>query len=247
MMDTKTLEQIGLSKNEIKVYFALLELDQSTATPLVRKAGIPYSKIYPIVDKLIEKGLASFVTKNNVKHFQPTDPHRIIDLIYEKEKQLQNQKENIRKLIPQFEAKRKEARQEALVYEGLEGVKAAFSLILQSLKPHQKYFVFTLGHELERPELLYFFRDYHKKRIEKKIEADLIASKKIKAVFEKHHRYRGMNVRYSKLSLPTGVFIFADYVMTVVWDEKPTALLIKSESNAKKYQKFFKEMWEAAL
>ena len=39
--DIEVLEDIGLSKNEIKVYFTLLELGLATATPIVKEAKIP--------------------------------------------------------------------------------------------------------------------------------------------------------------------------------------------------------------
>ena len=76
-MNSQILEQIGLSKNEIKVYFALLELDQSSATPIIKKSNIPYSKLYQTLDKLLGKGLVSFVIKNNVKYFQANTPDNL--------------------------------------------------------------------------------------------------------------------------------------------------------------------------
>src|SRR3989338_9632805 len=125
-MNTEILEQIGLSRNEIKVYFALLELDQSSATPIVKKADIPNSKVYPTIEKLIKKGLVSYVIKNNVKYFQASDPHNLIELLGNKEKQIIQQKKEIEELIPQIELKRKLAKekQEATIYEGLDGIKA---------------------------------------------------------------------------------------------------------------------------
>ena len=131
-MDTEILEQIGLSKNEIKIYFTLLELEQSTATPIVKKSGIPNSKIYPTLDKLIKRGLVSYVIKNNVKSFQASDPKNLIDILSTKEKLIAQQKNEIEKLIPEIERKRKFAKekQEATIYEGLDGIKAAFNHLL---------------------------------------------------------------------------------------------------------------------
>ncbi len=247
-MQARNLEEIGLSKNEAKVYFALLEFDQATATPLIRKAGIPYSKIYPTLDKLIKKGLVSFVIKNNVKNFQASSPRNILEFIKEKEERLKEQKINVEKLIPLIEMKKKNEnqKQEAIVYEGIDGIKVAFNQILLLTNPNRPYFVFTLGEELARSELKHFFRDYHKKRVERKIKVELIASKKIRQIFAKHHQFQYMKVRYTSLSLPTGIFIFSDYVMTVVWGDKPTAFVIKSLPNAERYKLFFKEVWGKA-
>ncbi len=240
------LEQLGLSKNEIKVYFSLLELEQSSATPIVKKAKIPNSKVYPILDKLIHKGLVSYVIKNNVKYFQASDPKHLIELLNEKEAQLREQKKEIEGLIPQIELQRKLAKQhqEASVYEGIKGVKAAFISLLNELNSGEEYLVFTLGEELETEALRHFFLDYHKKRIERKIKVRLIAPLRIRETIEKHHLYSGMKMKYSAQELPTGIFIFKDKVMTLVWGEQPTAFVITSQKNNQQYQKFFEERWK---
>ncbi len=248
-MNLEILEQIGLSKNEIKIYFALLELEQSSATPIVKKSAIPNSKVYPTLDKLIKRGLVSYVIKNNVKYFQASDPKHLIEFINNKEELISQQKKEIEKLIPIIEQKRKLAKdkQEATIYEGLAGVKVAFTNILNTLQSGDKYTVFTLGEELNNAELKYFFRDYHKKRIQKKIGVHLIANEKIRAIFIKYHLFKNMKVKFSKQKLPAGIFIYGDYVMTLVWQEEPTAFVIKSKNNAEKYKEFFQEIWKTAV
>jgi len=247
-MNIEILEQIGLSKNEIKIYFALLELEQSSATPIVKKSGVPNSKVYPTLEKLIKRGLVSYVIKNNVKYFQASDPKNLIDFLNDKEKLISQQKKEIEKLIPKIERKRELAKdkQEATIYEGFDGIKVAFNNILNKVPKNQEYYVFTLGEELGKTELKHFFRDYHKKRIQKKIKVKLIANKKIRTIFLKHHLYKNMKVKFSKLKLPTGIFIYEDYVMTVGWIGDPTAFVIKSKNNAEKYKEFFLELWKVA-
>ncbi|HLC57248.1 MAG TPA: helix-turn-helix domain-containing protein [Candidatus Nanoarchaeia archaeon] len=244
-MNGEILTQIGLSKNEIKVYFALLELEQSSATPIVRKSSIPNSKVYPTLEKLIKKGLVSYVIKNNVKYFQPSSPKNLIDLLDKKEKEIIRQKQKINLLISEIEAKKdmSKDKQEAVIYEGLEGVNVAFESILSTLKPNEEYQVFTLGKELEREELKRFFRNFHKRRIFKRIKARLLVNKKIRKIFFAYHKYSGMKVRYADLSLPTGVFIYGNNVMTVVWENNPTAFVITSKNNADRYKEFFENIW----
>lgn len=247
-MDTKILNQIGLNDSEIRVYFALLELDESSVGPIIEKAKVQDSKIYVILEKLIEKGLASFVVKNNVKHYQASDPKNLIELLESKEKDIINQKQEIRKLLPAIEERRKfrADKQEATVYEGIDGVKAAFNRIIDTLKSGDEYLVFTLGEELGLQSVKTFFQNYHKKRIDKKIKARLIVNNKIKETFRKNHLYSGMSARYTALGVPTGVFIYENKVMSVVWGEKPTAFVISSKANAERYREFFEELWRIA-
>lgn len=247
-MDTAMLEQIGLSKNEIKIYFALLELDQASATPIVKKSGVPNSKVYPILEKLIKKGLVSYVIKNNVRYFQASDPKNLIELLSSKEKRIIQQKKEIEELIPQIELKRRLAKdeQEAAVYEGLEGVKAAFNTILSTLARGEEYCVFTLGEELKLKETIRFFQNYHKIRRQKNIKVRLISNIKLKDFILEYHRYPGMSFRFTNQSLPTGVFIYKSNVMTVVWGDRPTAFVIHSKQNYQYYKEFFEEMWKIA-
>ena len=73
-MNVELLEAIGLTKSEIKVYLALLELGSSTTGPIVEKSGASSSKIYEILEKLIQKGLVGHVIKAGKKHFEAAPP-----------------------------------------------------------------------------------------------------------------------------------------------------------------------------
>ena len=250
-MNTEILTQLGLAESEIKVYFALLQLETSTVGPIIEKAKVPDSKIYAILEKLKEKGLVSFVIKNNVKHFQASDPKNLIHLLNEKERQIQEQKKELEEsIIPQIEQRRKlaEEKQEAVVYESLEGVKSAFNLILETLNKGDEYQVFVLGESLREKQVMSFLQNYHKKRIEKGIRARLISSKEFRDVINKSYRYKGLKIRFTSQRLPIGTFIFKNHVMTAIWEgEKPTAFVIKSRKNYEYYKEFFEGVWKNAV
>ena len=82
------LRKIGLTGGEIKVYKALLKLKKTSAGPLVKASKISGSKVYVILDKLLEKGLATFIIENNVKHFSPSNPKNILEYIDKQKKEL---------------------------------------------------------------------------------------------------------------------------------------------------------------
>src|SRR3989344_6062924 len=84
-MDNRLFEDIGFSKGEVKVYFALLDLGESTIGPLSKKAEITAAKVYPILEKLIKKGLVSFIIKSDTKYFSPANPKRILEYLGEEE------------------------------------------------------------------------------------------------------------------------------------------------------------------
>ena len=52
------LQQLGITRNEARVYLALLEYDEATAAELGDRSGVPRSKIYAMLRKLDDKGFA---------------------------------------------------------------------------------------------------------------------------------------------------------------------------------------------
>ena len=88
-MDEKILEEIGLSKNEIKVYLALLKLGKTTSWKLMSETGIQVSALYYCLDNLIKKGLASYSMISNKKHFQAAPPEQLIQLVEGRKKKLE--------------------------------------------------------------------------------------------------------------------------------------------------------------
>ncbi len=69
----KKLADIGLSEYEIKVYVAVVKKREQTATEISKESGIPRSKAYDVLYRLIDKGL---VTQSEVgkKRFTALDP-----------------------------------------------------------------------------------------------------------------------------------------------------------------------------
>jgi len=55
MMEIKELEIFGLSRGEIKVYSAILEIGVSKINNIHEKTGLERRGIYDIINKLIEK------------------------------------------------------------------------------------------------------------------------------------------------------------------------------------------------
>lgn len=237
-MNNKLLQELGLTERESKVYLALLEIGSTTTGPLSKRSNIPNSKIYETLDKLIEKGLVSFILKSNIKYFQPSSPESLLEFIKNKEKQAE---EIVLELKKKYNLTEKS--QTAEVYEGIKGVKAAFDKLLDVVGDNGEYCVFGFNDALGHPDVVKFFSNYHRKRTEKNITVRLIFDSKVRKIIEKYHIYKGMNPRYTNLKLPVGVYIYKDSILTFVWGEKPTAFVINSKQNADVYRSFFEEVW----
>ena len=75
----KLLENLGLEQKEAKVYLELLKLGEATATKIGEKTNLDRTLMYQIANKLIEKGLVSYIIKNNVKYFSAANPKKLME------------------------------------------------------------------------------------------------------------------------------------------------------------------------
>ena len=67
-MDIKLLEEIGLANSEIKVYTTLLKTGEIKVGELIKELSLHRSRIYEAINRLTDKGLVSYVIKNNIKY-----------------------------------------------------------------------------------------------------------------------------------------------------------------------------------
>lgn len=75
----KQLTEIGFSEYEAKAYTALVSANPATAYEIARSSGIPTSKIYEVISRLLEKGVVILADENKTKRYIPIDPAEFID------------------------------------------------------------------------------------------------------------------------------------------------------------------------
>jgi sugar-specific transcriptional regulator TrmB len=73
------LSELGLTEYEAKIYVALLRENPATAYELGKSSGVPTSKIYEVLNKLIEKGVAAIVDEGKTKRYVPVEPGEFLD------------------------------------------------------------------------------------------------------------------------------------------------------------------------
>ena len=248
-MNIKILEEIGFTQGEIKVYLALIELGEATIGPISKKAKVTPAKVYPILEKLKEKGLVTHVIKSGTKYFQVLNPNRIVNFLSEKENKIKEQKKVIKDLIPILISQQKqEAKQFATIYESFNGIKTLYDQMLDYHKKHKEDFTaFTLGEEYKKKEVNIFFKNYDAKRKALGIKTKLLGLESQRKFLTKEYGANpNIQLKFIKYSLPTGVIVFGDNVVNLLWHKVPTAFVVHSKENAKAYRKFFNDMWKIA-
>lgn len=245
---TEILEDMGFSKGEVKVYFALLELGESTTGPLSKKSGITSSKVYPTLEKLKQKGLVTSVIKENTNYFQASNPKQLLSFINEKKKKLAEREFELKKIIPNLVRKQEKEQQSAKVYESFNGIKTLYNEILECLiKSKENFIGFTLGNEYQDEQANLFFHNYDIKRKALGIKVKLIGLESQRDFLKKEYSKKSnVEIRYISNATPTGVIIFGDKVATLVWSKNPTAFVIQSKQVANSYKRFFEDIWRIA-
>jgi len=248
-MNKEIFKEIGFTEGEIKVYFALLEHGKSKTGEISKYSGVHTSKVYLILDRLMEKGLVSYIIEANIKYFQPSDPERLLEYVNTKKRALVEQEKELKRIIPEIKEKQKlsQYKQYAAVYEGIKGIKTLFEEMLSLWKKGDEYLVFAPGDEFRSQEINGFFKKHHLKRIERGITVKVIALDSQKEFYKKEYKgIKNFEFRYSSLSLPAGINIVGDKVSMLIGEPYPTAYLIDSPFMAKRYRDFFHEIWKIA-
>ncbi|MDP1694338.1 MAG: helix-turn-helix domain-containing protein, partial [Candidatus Woesearchaeota archaeon] len=128
------LQELGLSSGQISVYSAVLELGISTLNKIQEKTGIERRNIYDILNKLIEAGLVSYTLEKGKKTYQCTHPNKLLEEIKEKQRKLQELKDQIPSITNLFELSKPDIKAE--VFRGNEAIKA----LLEEVLTHKESF-----------------------------------------------------------------------------------------------------------
>ena len=205
-MDTKILSEVGLTGNEIKIYLVLLELGSVKAGELLKKVELHRGAVYDTLDKLIDKGLVSYIIKSNRKYFEAASAKNFTDVIEKKENKILLDKEELLKIIPQLEGMRKLGRepQEVTLYKGNKGLKSIFQDWLEEKKE-----IFVIGAYSEEAASLKYHMDYslptfHKKRIKQKQRMNFIFPEKsiLRAKQLKKYKYTHVKILPAPFIIP---------------------------------------------
>jgi len=218
-MNTKILENFGLTNNESKIYLALLELNSTTANKISERTGIHRRTIYDILEILIEKGLVSFVIESNKKYYQAESPQRFLDI-------LNIQTQEFEKILPELLIKQKlnKESQEATIYRGKKGAKNVYDLMLQTKKT-----IYVFGSSGRFKEILgeIYYKKWCNKFVENKCKMKIILSKALKETM-----LGNAEVRYlpGEFVLPSSTAIFDNKLFITLFSEQLICILIKSEA-----------------
>ena len=245
-MIKEELEAIGLTEGETKAYLALLELGPSTVGPITKKAKIAYSNIYEILERLMNKGLVSFITKNKTKYFNAVSPERIAEFLEKKEEELQDKRQNLKRILPELKKLTDKATKvEAEIFIGNQGLASAYKKIMEESDPKDLYRFFFY---FEKSKLAFaddFFLQLDKEYRQRKIRFKGLANMDFKKSSFVQIAKDYTENRYLETQPPMNIDIYQGKILLTDWNT-PMAILIRNKDMAGKFTDYFEEMWKTA-
>ncbi|MCK4670407.1 MAG: hypothetical protein KAT43_04335 [Nanoarchaeota archaeon] len=238
------LKELDFTQGEIKVYEALLELGETTIGPISKKSDVTPAKTYPILDKLLKKGLIAKVRKDKTLFFSPNDPQRLLTYLDEKKHDIETKKKEVEKEIPRLKLLHKEFVTDVRVLQGLGGLKTFYEEHNRLLLRGKKIFkVFSFEDDWKKPEVKRFIQKQDLIRKQLGIKVRVMANEKIKKYTSKKH-YKLVNIRFTKQNIPVGTVVSKNQIALMTWKEEPTIVVIDSKDIAEAYEKFFDDLWK---
>ena len=249
-MDISFLEECGLTRGESRVYLSLLELGSSTAGQVAKKTGIQRSAVYFCLESLIRKGLASYIIRNNTKHFEAENPEKLYELIEKKMAKLRDSEKQMAKHILELQSRRKEPHEEAKVFKGWNGARTAFDDVLKTLKKGEEWRIFgVITQEEVFPRFRRFMARMNKNRVEIGFIIRVIMNERLlDNLGADREKEPGAFVRYlpKEFQTPAVTYIYKDKVIFAIWKREPVVFVIQSEDTARSFKRYHDVLWGMA-
>ncbi len=233
------LQQIGLSKNESKIYVTLSEIGLSSAYKIAKQSNIFKSNTYDTLKRLIEKGLVSHKTIEDKELYETTDPSYLLEIL-NKKRELANQ------IIPQLRLIQ-QTDQSHTKFNSYKGADAVISILTNFLKYKEPIYVYGAP-KIAFEILKHRITNFHKERIKKKIKMYHIynfeATSRIKTL--QKMPYTPIKVLPELFDTQVTTMICGDETTFTIWNPPIKVMQIVDEEMSKAYIKYFQILWKQA-
>lgn len=228
------LKDLGFEEREIKIYLALIRLDDSPALKISKEIGIDRTTTYDILERLIGRGIVSSYIKNRSKHFSALAPDKLLHHFKEKYSSLEN-------ILPELKRISNQTPQlvKCELFYGKEGLKTIGKDVVDGTREYR-----VIGIRKEFEEILGYFNEYAI------IKLDQFKAKEI-AIVEKNAKFKKLKdgeYKYldEKLLSPITTLIYKNKVVFFIWKEPYFAVRIENEQLSKAQTEYFNLLWEIA-
>jgi len=250
MVIEQNLKAIGLTNSEVKVYLALLKLGISSKGNILKEAKIAPSKVYHVLDKLMDKGLASMIIKNNVKHFSAAPVFRIKDYLEKKKDELKEEEKTFNEIEPFLQSLQKKRAEEtkAEIFLGWKGMETIYSNLLDKIRKGQIAYVLGASKGANPKKSMQFFSKYGSLAKKKGISVRVIFNENSRKYAYEGEKEAGIKYikKFLPLTTPVEVLIAEGITAIVMLKEEPLIVLIHDKETSESFISYFEQLWKIA-
>lgn len=235
------LKDFGFSKKEAEVYFAILELGEVKISDIARKAKLPRTSCYEIIEDLMSRHMVSYFVRKRTRLYVAEEPRKLA-LLFE------HHSEVFRQVLPRLEAMARKAGARPVIrfYEGRDGLKN----ILDEVIGEQRNFDAITSIDDARILLGGDFEDFAENRKKRYLHVRLltIRSKQSEALKDADSKeLRETRFVPEEYRFKTANWIFGDKVALLsLQEEHPIGIIIHDASLAGTFRMYFELLWSNA-
>ncbi len=241
----KILTKFDISPTAAKTYIALLELGKTSADKLAKRVGTYKANVYDALDRLIERGLASYVIEGKKKFYFATRPEKLFSTLDDRKQkaieEYDEMKKDIEKIMPKLSASY-ESIKEKNIFEIYQGKKGYRAMILDILRKKPKYWK-----GFGNLQVYEFFPQNFQKWF-KGIPFMLFSTKSNEMLERLENTRKTTEVKTiwlpEELYMPIVWVLFGDNLLIIIYEPDIIALRIKSDQIVKTFGNQFDYLWK---
>jgi sugar-specific transcriptional regulator TrmB len=239
----RQLQDAGLNEIEAKIYLASLELGQTSASRIAKKAGIKRTTIYLSLENLMQKGLVSAIKKDGKNHYYAEDPRNL-------ERIMEERKQKISSLIPQLLAFTSliDNKPEIRYFEGEDGIKEVLMNSLEYMG-QEVLMMFSESYQADFGDE-FFDSQFRPERMKKKISARILAphnANMLAAADINEKTLRQMRFLPGELfKINIQMVLYGNSKVGIASFKEKFALIIESPAIHDSFKSIFETMWASA-
>jgi sugar-specific transcriptional regulator TrmB len=239
----QVLREIGLNAYEIDAYVVLLQSGQMTAMEISKKAKLPYSKIYEVLNSLKDKRWVKSVETRPTKYY-PTPPLEALATarIRLEDKYVSWEQTVARELQPLYEKRELVERPDILILHGQQGILAKLE---ETLKKAAKEIMIATP-EFAKTTIAsatFFLEDLQKTRVNIKL---MIAGKT-----EDWKNLKGLagigELRVRDQMFGGGIIVDEKEAIIFLGEEKPSLVIWSNHVGLVRFaREYFQFLWDSS-
>lgn len=246
-MDSKELQQYGLSEKEARIYLALMEMGPSAVSEIAFRAKINRTTAYDILENLVRYTLVSYVGDKKTKHYVAENPELLVSFLNQQSREFKEKAEQAKHKLPELKSiyNLLPHKPKVKYYEGEEGIIAMYEDSLTSSTDILSWLDPSQTHEFSDE----YMTEYYKRRAEKRIHMRTILkdSPLTKAIFDRDdvEDRESRIVPAEMMDIVPECYIYDDKVAYMSLREK-FGVMIESKDIADAQRSLFELAWKQA-